>query len=72
MSSSWKECSKIDPGPPERLVKWKERKVTNGDGETIVEKSYPFPLYVGFILGNEFCERYAFSGMRVVLALDGN
>jgi len=28
-----------------------------------------FPLHVGFILGNEFCERYSYYGMRTVLVI---
>ena len=28
-----------------------------------MEKGTPYPYYVFFILGNEFCERYAFYGM---------
>ena len=35
----------------------------------VAEKSYPFPYYVGFILGNEFCERYSYYGMRTILVL---
>jgi len=31
--------------------------------------SHKFPKYVGFILGNEFCERYAFFGMKTALIL---
>jgi len=26
-----------------------------------------FPLHIGFILGNEFCERYSYYGMRTIL-----
>ena len=33
------------------------------------EKTFPFPYYVGFILGNEFCERYSYYGMRTILVL---
>ena len=29
----------------------------------------PYPYYVFFILGNEFCERYAYYGMRSILVL---
>ncbi len=28
-----------------------------------------FPRHVGFILGNEFCERFSFYGMRTILAM---
>jgi len=33
------------------------------------KKKEGFPLQVGFILGNEFCERYSYYGMRTVLVL---
>ena len=29
----------------------------------------PYPYYVFFILGNEFCERYAYYGMRSILVI---
>jgi len=32
-------------------------------------KKKGFPLHVGFILGNEFCERYSYYGMRTVLVI---
>ena len=34
-----------------------------------VEVTYKFPKYVGFILGNEFCERYSFYGLRTILVI---
>ena len=39
-----------------------------GDAE-IQQPDYPFPMYVGFILGNEFCERYANTGLRAILTI---
>ena len=42
----------------------------NEDRESqISQKEYPFPYYVGFILGNEFCERYANTGIRAILTI---
>ena len=34
-----------------------------------MEKDTPYPYYVFFILGNEFCERYAFYGMHAILVI---
>ena len=34
-----------------------------------MEKNTPYPYYVFFILGNEFCERYAYYGMRAILVI---
>ena len=34
-----------------------------------LEKNTPYPYYVFFILGNEFCERYAYYGMRAILVI---
>ena len=34
-----------------------------------LEKNMPYPYYVFFILGNEFCERYAYYGMRAILVI---
>ncbi|CBY34443.1 unnamed protein product [Oikopleura dioica] len=33
------------------------------------EEETPYPYYVFFILGNEFCERYAYYGMRSILVI---
>ena len=33
------------------------------------EEDTPYPYYVFFILGNEFCERYAYYGMRSILVI---
>lgn len=32
-------------------------------------KNYLFPKYIYYILGNEFCERYSYYGLRAVLVL---
>ena len=37
--------------------------------DQLAPPDYPFPKYVGFILGNEFCERYSYCGLRAVLVL---
>ena len=34
-----------------------------------MEKETPYPYYVFYILGNEFCERYAYYGMRSILII---
>lgn len=39
-----------------------------GDAEA-AQPEYPFPFYVTFILGNEFCERYANTGLRAILTI---
>ena len=33
------------------------------------DKNLPFPKHVGFILGNKFCERYSYYGLRTILTL---
>lgn len=39
------------------------------DKEAALEDDTPYPYYVFFILGNEFCERYAYYGMRSILVI---
>jgi len=39
------------------------------DPEVGIEEDTPYPYYVFFILGNEFCERYAYYGMRSILVI---
>ena len=39
------------------------------DEELADEEDAPYPYYVFFILGNEFCERYAYYGMRSILVI---
>ena len=34
-----------------------------------LEKETPYPYYVFYVLGNEFCERYAYYGMRSILVI---
>jgi len=43
-----------------------EQKVEQFEEE---EEDTPYPYYVFFILGNEFCERYAYYGMRSILVI---
>ena len=43
--------------------------VTANGNEEAVEEKTPYPYYVFFILGNEFCERYAYYGMRSILVI---
>ena len=43
-----------------------EQKVEQFEEE---EENTPYPYYVFFILGNEFCERYAYYGMRSILVI---
>ncbi|XP_077302119.1 peptide transporter family 1-like [Arctopsyche grandis] len=38
------------------------------DSEAAVRK-YPYPKSIGFIITNEFCERFSFYGMRTILSL---
>ena len=35
--------------------------------KSVEEEKYPY--YIFFILGNEFCERYAYYGMRSILVI---
>ena len=35
--------------------------------KSVGEEKYPY--YIFFILGNEFCERYAYYGMRSILVI---
>ena len=48
-----------------------DKKPNGDDNDSIksIEPDYPFPKYVSFILGNEFCERYSFYGLRSILVL---
>ncbi|CBY18965.1 unnamed protein product [Oikopleura dioica] len=45
-----------------------ESAVAEVDNE-LEEEETPYPYYVFFILGNEFCERYAYYGMRSILVI---
>ena len=48
------------------------KKTPDSDAKSVsstASSSPTFPKYVGFILGDEFCERYAFFGMRTILVL---
>ncbi|XP_055337141.1 solute carrier family 15 member 1-like [Paramacrobiotus metropolitanus] len=42
-----------------------------GDVETaaVVPEKHPYPWYIIFILGNEFCERFSYYGMKAVLTI---
>ena len=63
----WERKSKTKEG---RKITWKQRETKNTEtGEITLEKVYPFPKYIGFILGSEFCERYAYYGLRSILPL---
>jgi len=46
----------------------KDKKVEDLEIQEPGEKK-GFPYHVGFILGNEFCERYSYYGMRTVLVI---
>ena len=37
--------------------------------ERLAMEAEAYPYYVFFILGNEFCERYAYYGMRSILTI---
>ena len=39
------------------------------NGSVAPETEEKYPYYVFFILGNEFCERYAYYGMRSILVI---
>ena len=39
------------------------------DPGVVLAPDYPFPKYVAFILGNEFCERYSYYGLRSILVI---
>jgi len=39
------------------------------NGSLAPETEEKYPYYVFFILGNEFCERYAYYGMRSILVI---
>ncbi|XP_050684173.1 peptide transporter family 1-like isoform X2 [Leptidea sinapis] len=39
------------------------------DSEATAVKKLPYPKAVGFIITNEFCERFSYYGMRAILAL---
>jgi len=44
----------------------------NDSEKNDLEKDEPeekYPYYIFFILGNEFCERYAYYGMRSILVI---
>lgn len=44
----------------------------DSDSQPVTKKEqpdYPFPKYVVLILGNEFCERYSYYGLRSVLII---
>ncbi|XP_076046258.1 solute carrier family 15 member 1-like isoform X2 [Oratosquilla oratoria] len=41
---------------------------TYSDGESLQEK-LPYPKSVFFIIGNEFCERFSYYGMKAILTL---
>ena len=42
----------------------------NKDAESLKSvEDEKYPYYIFFILGNEFCERYAYYGMRSILVI---
>lgn len=54
----------------------KETRLLNGEGKAIyqqdaetTEKKIPYPRSVFFIVGNEFCERFSYYGMKAILPL---
>jgi len=46
-----------------------EDKEKEAGADGAVEKKYPYPKSVFFIISTEFCERFSFYGMKTVLAL---
>lgn len=46
-----------------------QKDTVDEEASKVSEKDFKFPYYVGFILGNEFCERYSFYGMRTILVI---
>merc|ERR1712223_1896399 len=40
-----------------------------GEGGEAGQKRLPYPKSIGFIVGNEFCERFSFYGMKSILSL---
>ena len=49
--------------------KSKDSKKGSENGSLAPETEEKYPYYVFFILGNEFCERYAYYGMRSILVI---
>uniref|UniRef100_A0A336M6E0 Oligopeptide transporter 1 n=1 Tax=Culicoides sonorensis TaxID=179676 RepID=A0A336M6E0_CULSO len=61
----------INENPDEILTNRKKEKVTADLPKDVemTEEKIKYPRAVPFILGNEFCERFNFYGMRTILAL---
>uniref|UniRef100_A0A834R3F6 Oligopeptide transporter 1 n=1 Tax=Sarcoptes scabiei TaxID=52283 RepID=A0A834R3F6_SARSC len=49
------------------MNKQSDKFLINEDNESIKKRSIPYPKSIIFIIGNEFCERFSFYGMRTIL-----
>ncbi|XP_054707917.1 solute carrier family 15 member 1-like [Uloborus diversus] len=46
-----------------------ETRLLNKEKEEVAEEKIPYPKAVFFIVGNEFCERFTYYGMRTILTI---
>jgi len=60
---------KIVPALENKDLKDDTKDIQNTDTVEGQVKKYPYPKAVGFIISNEFCERFNYYGMRTILSL---